>query len=900
MSDSHRIPNASSHANSDAAGNGLEQRAPVQQAPVQQASEQQDPELEVIVSEEERCLARVVAHVREKPANASARRLIDYDRQLIDLRDQIAQARLEDVPPLLEQMERLQNLAARQGQSTVGHVDIKSPYFGRMVLKEAGRSREILIGRSTYVDTRASVRIVDWRDAPVSRLFYRYDEGDSYEETFGEREVEGEILTRRSLTIVDSRLRRIVAPQGVFVHPASGEWKRGGAGLKLQGGQGTALRADHHRPGKLGIGSDEGSEDRHLKAITALIDPRQFELITKPDSGLVVIQGGAGSGKTTIGLHRLAYLAFQDRRRFRPDRMLVIAFNQALVRYISQVLPALEVTGVGVRTYTEWAARLRNTHFPELTRKHAEDTPGVVTRLKKHPAMLRAIDGHVARLASSLQARFEQALTEVPELAAELQQRFGKDAGKPLSHRLHALSSWVEQLPTNTPGRGPLAREIRRGLLLSQDVVSAWSELITDLPELTRAMNQHAPGQFSTAELAQAHAWCAAQNALVILELERTQEAAQRREDARANAAARRAEKRQDDADADAEAELAEERARRTGAMSQDAGDRELSEREAVEREALGRDAVERRVGAAADPDNDPSDKEPSDSEMLDSVAEAEAAPEAHLDVEDDTLLLRLHQRLRGPLLRPGGHDALSYEHILVDEAQDLSPVELAVLTQTVSGGQSITLAGDVAQRLYMENGFTGWQDLLAELSLSHVQVEPLQITYRSTEQIVEFAREVLGPLAEQVAPRAVRAGVPVEMFSFAHTGDAVGFLAEALRELTADEPQASVAVIARYPEQADLFHAGLRQAEIPNLRRIAEQDFPFKAGIDVTDLRQVKGLEFDYVVLVEVNQSTYPTDDEARHLLHIGATRAAHQLWILCTGRPSELLPRSLREREY
>ncbi|HWO08183.1 MAG TPA: DNA helicase UvrD, partial [Polyangiaceae bacterium] len=304
------------------------------------AEQHDDPELGAITSEEEKCLDRVVAHVLGRPSDVGRRRLIDYDRQLIDLRDQIAQARLEDVPPLLEQMERLQNLAARQGQSTKGHVDAKSPYFGRMVLRESGRNREILIGRSTYVDTRAGVRIVDWRDAPVSRLFYRYNEGDEYEETFGEREVEGEIVTRRSLTIVESRLRRIVAPQGVFVRPLNGAWRRGGTSLKLHGGQGSALRADHHhRPGKLGVGVDDGAEDRHLKAITALIDPRQFELITKPDSGLVVIQGGAGSGKTTIGLHRLAYLAFQDRRRFRPDRMLVIAFNQALVRYISQVLP---------------------------------------------------------------------------------------------------------------------------------------------------------------------------------------------------------------------------------------------------------------------------------------------------------------------------------------------------------------------------------------------------------------------------------------------------------------------------------------------------------------------------------------------------------------------------------
>jgi DNA helicase-2/ATP-dependent DNA helicase PcrA len=834
--------------------------------------------------------------VQQKPTTAVARRLIDYDRQLLDLRDQIAQARLEDVPPLLEQMERLQNLAARQGQSSVGHVDAKSPYFGRMVLSESGRHREILIGRSTYVDTGASVRIVDWRDAPVSRLYYRYDEGDSYEETFGEREVEGEILIRRSLTVVDARLRRIVAPQGVFVHPSNGDWKRGGVGLKLQGGQGMAARADHHRRGKLGIGSDEGTEDRHLKAITALIDPRQFELITKPDSGLVVIQGGAGSGKTTIGLHRLAYLAFQDRRRFRPDRMLVIAFNQALVRYISQVLPALEVTGVGVRTYTEWASRLRATHFPELTRNHAEDTPALVTRLKKHPAMLKAIDDHVERIASGLEARFEQALADAPELAAQVRQRFRSQPGRPLSHRLHALSSWLEQGPSQGPGRGPLARELRRGLAVSQDVVSAWSELITDLPELTLAVQRHAPGQFSSAELAQAHAWCTAQNALVILELERAREAAERREGARAGASARRA-------DADPRGDRARQRSGGREGADREATDREQLvdrdsvERDAVDREALGRDAAERRTSSS---DGDTVDREPSDSVLLDAMAEAEGPPEAQLDLEDDTLLLRLHQRMRGPLLRPGGQDALSYEHILVDEAQDLSPVELAVLIQTVTGGQSITLAGDVAQRLHMENGFTGWQDLLEELSLSHVQVEPLRISYRSTEEIVHFAEAVLGHLATHPTPKATRAGVPVELFSFAHTGDAVGYLAEALRELCMDEPQASVAVIARYPEQADLFYAGLRQAEIPTLRRIAEQDFPFKAGVDVTDLRQVKGLEFDYVVLVEVNQSTYPQDDESRHLLHIGATRAAHQLWLLCSGKPSELLPSELRDREY
>jgi DNA helicase-2/ATP-dependent DNA helicase PcrA len=113
-------------------------------------------------------------------------------------------------------------------------------------------------------------------------------------------------------------------------------------------------------------------------------------------------------------------------------------------------------------------------------------------------------------------------------------------------------------------------------------------------------------------------------------------------------------------------------------------------------------------------------------------------------------------------------------------------------------------------------------------------------------------------------------------------------------------EPLASVAVLTRTPEQAIEYARGLQNAEVPNTRLIADQDFPFKPGVDVTDVKQVKGLEFDYVVLVEVTASSYPDNPESRHLLHIAATRAAHQLWIMTSDRPSPLLPKALCDRGY
>jgi DNA helicase-2/ATP-dependent DNA helicase PcrA len=105
-------------------------------------------------------------------------------------------------------------------------------------------------------------------------------------------------------------------------------------------------------------------------------------------------------------------------------------------------------------------------------------------------------------------------------------------------------------------------------------------------------------------------------------------------------------------------------------------------------------------------------------------------------------------------------------------------------------------------------------------------------------------------------------------------------------------EPLASVACIARYPEQARSMAAALKRAEVPSVRLVADQEFTFKPGIEVSDITQVKGLEFDYVILLDVNAATYPSTLESKNMLYIGATRAAHQLWILSTAAPSPLLP--------
>jgi DNA helicase-2/ATP-dependent DNA helicase PcrA len=264
----------------------------------------------------------------------------------------------------------------------------------------------------------------------------------------------------------------------------------------------------------------------------------------------------------------------------------------------------------------------------------------------------------------------------------------------------------------------------------------------------------------------------------------------------------------------------------------------------------------------------------------------------AVLDREDDAILLRLHQLKRGWLREHGRR--LVYDHLMIDEVQDFSPLEAAVLMDTVPKGRPVTFAGDTAQKIVRESGFVSWNDLLADLGLHGYRIAPLEVAYRSTAEVMTFAYDVLGPYAER-KPIAARRGAPVSYYQFGHVGQAVGFLGDALRDLARREPLANVAVLARYAGQARIYYDGLTKTEIPNLRLVLAEDFSFKSGVEVTEVRQVKGLEFDYVVLVDVNHESYPDNEESRHLLYVGATRAAHQLWLISRGTPSPILPETL-----
>jgi DNA helicase-2/ATP-dependent DNA helicase PcrA len=267
--------------------------------------------------------------------------------------------------------------------------------------------------------------------------------------------------------------------------------------------------------------------------------------------------------------------------------------------------------------------------------------------------------------------------------------------------------------------------------------------------------------------------------------------------------------------------------------------------------------------------------------------------PEAtgELDPEDDALLLRAWQLRVGPLLGGGGRP-LRYRHAVLDEVQDFSPLEVQVLLDCLGADSSITLAGDTQQHVMQTSGFSSWSDFFVRLGIEGSAVETLKVSYRSSQEIVHFAFSLLGGLQEEEGlPETTRSGPPVELFRFTDRGACVAFLVDALCELMRSEPLASIAVLTPSAEASRAYADGLGRSDVASLRLVVDQDFTFAPGIEVTEIAQAKGLEFDYVILVDATAVNFPDLPAARRLLHVGATRAVHQLWLTTVGTPSPLL---------
>ncbi len=505
----------------------------------------------------------------------------------------------------------------------------------------------------------------------------------------------------------------------------------------------------------------ERSRDEHMRDIVATIQTDQYRLITREPVGVLVIQGGPGTGKTAVGLHRASWLLYTYRRELERSGVLVVGPNPVFMDYISHVLPMLGEERVVQRAVDQLVTGA------EATRSDEAD----VARMKGD-----------ARLADVIAA----AGRELPQPPAEL-----------LAVRLEGVE-----------------------LRLSPDQVGAL------VAEAQAESPNHAAGRDR-----------------LRMKLVR---AFYDRYTARLGVAAYHS---FDDIEA----------ALRTGGFLNRTLDT-LWPRPKVEQFVRRLLTNPEHLAAAADGVLD------EEEQRLLQSGRGKGWSDSDLPIVDEARAL-----LDGPE-RPHGH-------LIVDEAQDLTPMQLRMLARRSSG--AITILGDIAQAAGPVE-YHRWDELLEHLAPgAEVAVEELRLAYRVPADVLELALPLLPLIAPDVAPPiAYRAGDEPPRFVRAEPAHLVAAaVREAGREAVRDGRTGLIA-------PAEIL------AQIEPLLPHPDTAFDEMSGqIQALTPRQAKGLEFDRVVLVEPAHIAAGGIEGLRGL-YVALTRATKTLVIV----HAEPLPEQLR----
>ena len=577
------------------------------------------------------------------------------------------------------------------------------------------------IGRRHVHDPDGSPAVIDWR-APVSVPFYRASAADP----------------------MNLELRRRFGFSGGELTAYEDE---------LFGAR-SAGKERSSQPSQILISEIERPRSGPMRDIVATIQPDQDDIVRADAGQTVCVQGAPGTGKTAVGLHRVAYLLYAYREQVRRRGVVMVGPNQAFLSYIRNVLPALGEIDVAQTTVGELVA--------SVPVRGADDEAAAVVKgdARMAEVLRRALWGTIRPPAAAVMLprgtrRWRVAAWELEELVHELRHRgvrYGA-ARELLEHRIaHVILTQMEAAGEACDDRTHEA--VRRSRPVRAAVEAIWPKvdpvrLVFGLLSSAEALAAAADGVLSDAEQA-----------------------------------------------------------------------------------VIGWDPAPRGPGSAR-----------------------WSAADAVLIDEARDLITRTP----------------SLAHVVVDEAQDLSPMECRALGRRCSTGAA-TVLGDLAQGTTPWAART-WASLLANLGKPGTEVRELTVGYRVPRQILDYASTLLAAIAPELRPAS---SLRADPGALELTGVAAGELGTALVAACrrAVERPGSVAVIAADPQVASLGRA-LEQAGLDYGAPGSD------ARLTLVPVTMAKGLEYDHVIVVE---PAGIAGAEARGLqrLYVALTRAVSRLTVL------------------
>lgn len=682
---------------------------------------------------EQAFIKEAYARLAEMRAAVTAR----VEEALASGRGGTPQARTERDVVVRTGLARLEQLDLTGRSLVFGRIDRLAPGGDDGAAAGEAPVETFHIGRLGVLSGSLEPLVVDWR-APIAEPFYR-------------------ATGRNPMGVVR---RRHFATEGEELLGIEDEE------LSLAGVDAT----DRDAPSGALLAALARARSGHMRDIVATVQAEQDEVIRAPLPGVLVVQGGPGTGKTAVALHRAAYLLYTYRFPLERQGVLVVGPNQVFLRYINQVLPSLGESGVVLSTVEGLVSGLRA----------RASEPASLSRLKGDARMARLLAKAVRDRQRPLRRPLEvgfgaTTLRLTPDESARIVRaarsaRGAHNARRGLVERLVLahLAGQVRADQAPSSGLPPVADGDLRAELRSDAAVLAaldrmWprltgEELVHDLFGAVPLLRLAGAGLFSSSELA----------------------------------------------------------------------------------------ALERPRSA-----------------------DAEAIPWTAADLA----LVDEARALLGPP-RGGGPepDAVrTYGHILVDEVQELTPMQLRVLARRSLAG-SMTLVGDLAQATGPAAP-TSWSDLTRHLGVAApLRLVELGVNYRTPAPLLSLAAAVLEEAAPGlVAPVSLRGDGDVPDVRKVDPAELVAEVTGAATALREELGAGTVGVVCPAALQPRIAEA---------LGDAARSDSPLEAPIAVLPVGIVKGLEFDAVVVVE--PTALVEEGEGLRALYVALTRATRSLTVV------------------
>jgi DNA helicase IV len=600
--------------------------------------------------------------------------------------------------------------------------------------------------------------------------------------------------------------------------------------------------------------------------IVETIQAEQDLIIRWPMAGALVVQGGPGTGKTAVALHRAAYLLYTYRRQLEKRGVLVVGPNTTFLRYIGQVLPSLGETSVLLSTIGDL--------FPGISATAAE--PAEVAAIKGRIGMARVIAAAVRDRQEvpdgPLEIRADAARLRLVTMAGrdEPTPEFAADNGRlqltprtvaqardraRRSRRPHNQARWVfardiisartrqlaGRIGSDVRGGGglmdqqdfdDLRRELRSDPAVRRAIDALWpvlspqqlvDELLSDPARLAAAAPRMSPAERDALRRERGAPWTPADVPLL-------DEAAELLgEDDRALRAAEARRRRQDEAYAQGVLDI------------------------------IGRDD-----------DDDP--------EIL-----------MGADVVDASRLADRYEEVQHLTAaeRAAVDRTWAFGHVIVDEAQELSQLAWRMLMRRCPA-RSLTIVGDVAQTGDLA-GLPSWNAMLDPYLAGRWRLTPLTVNYRTPAEVMAVAADVLGAIGPGLQlPSSVRESGKLPWHAQAAAGELAAAATRAAAELAEQAGDGKLAVIV--PESLAEEFGDVISTALPGTAIGSDPDLTSR--VVVLTVKQAKGLEFDCVLIVEPAR-ILAESPRGHSDLYVALTRATQQVAVVHTGELPGVLSR-------